>query len=42
MKETLEKIIFTLNMIDVHGADNLSRLLGCIQELQKLKDGDVK
>lgn len=40
MDETIEKIIYTLNLIDVHGADNMSRMLGCIQELQKLKDGD--
>ena len=35
---TLELIINTLNRIEVCGRDNLSRLLGCIQELEKLKE----
>ena len=38
MEETIEKIIFTLNLIDVHGEQDLSRMLGCIQELRKLKE----
>ena len=40
MDETIDKIIYTLNLIDVRGAENMSRMLGCIQELQKLKGGD--
>ena len=40
MDDVISKIIYTLNLIEVHGAENMSRLLGCIQELKKLKDGD--
>ena len=42
MNDKLNQIIYTLNQIEVHGAENLNRLLGCIQALQSLlqKDGD--
>ena len=42
MNETIDKIIYTLNLVEVHGADNMSRLLGCIQELQKMKESDTE
>lgn len=32
----LAAVIVTLGKVEVHGKDNLSRLLGCIQELEKL------
>ena len=35
--EKLEKIIYTLGLVEVHGIDNMSRLLGCIQELSKIQ-----
>ena len=35
--EKLEKIIYTLGLVEVHGVDNMSRLLGCIQELSKIQ-----
>ena len=34
--EIIEKIIKTLNVIEVRGAENLDRLLGCIQGLERL------
>lgn len=34
--EILRAIIYTLNQIEVHGKENLDRLLGSIQELEKL------
>ena len=34
--ESIEKIIKTLNVIEVRGAENLDRLLGCIQGLERL------
>lgn len=33
----LEKIISTLNSIEVHGKDNLDKLLGCIMVLEDLE-----
>lgn len=36
MNETLTHVINTLNLIDVHGKDNLNKLLGCILVLEKL------
>ena len=35
-KDRIAAVIVTLGKIEVHGKDNLSRLLGCIQELEKL------
>ena len=35
--DKLEKIIYTLGLVEVHGVDNMSRLLGCIQELSKIQ-----
>ncbi len=36
MIENLEKLLNTLNMIEVKGAANLSHLLGCIQLVQQM------
>ena len=35
-KDRIAAVIVTLGKIEVHGKDNLSRLLGCMQELEKL------
>ena len=35
-RDRIAAVIVTLGKIEVHGKDNLSRLLGCIQELEKL------
>lgn len=34
----IQAIIDTLNKIEVHGKDNLDRLLGCIQALEEIKN----
>ena len=34
MRENLEKLLNTLNLIEVRGAENMNRLLGSIQFLQ--------
>ena len=36
--DKLSLIIHTLNHIEVSGKGNLTRLLGCIQELEKMKE----
>ena len=36
MKETLQKVINTLNNVEVKGKENLDRLLGSIQVLESL------
>ena len=36
MNETIKKVIYTLNLVEVHGADNMNRLLGCIQALESV------
>ncbi len=38
MEALIRRIIATLNDVDVKGRDNLNRLLGCIQALEKLAD----
>lgn len=38
MKENLEKLLNTLNLIEVKGEANLNRLLGSIQFLQSVID----
>ena len=35
-KDRIAAVIVTLGKIEVHGKDNLTRLLGCIQELEKI------
>ena len=35
-KDRIAAVIVTLGKVEVHGKDNLSRLLGCIQELEKM------
>ena len=42
MKEKIEQLIATLNLIEVHGKENLDMLLGCILTLEQMKkDGEV-
>ena len=45
MNETIEKLIATLNLIEVRGKNNLDMLLGCILTLEQLEkeleDGEV-
>ena len=36
MDDTLRKVILTLNTISVRGADDMSKMLGCIQALQSM------
>lgn len=36
IRKTLERVIYTLNRIDVRGQDNLNALLGCIQAVEKV------
>lgn len=36
MENTLINIITVLNEIDVHGKDNIVKLLGCIQRLEQM------
>lgn len=33
----LSRVLFTMEQIDVHGKTNMNKMLGCIQELEKLK-----
>lgn len=45
MKEMLITIINTLESIEVHGSDNMSKLLGCINALIQFinqEDGEEK
>ena len=37
----LAAVIVTLGKIEVHGKDNLTRLLGCIQELEKMMNEEA-
>lgn len=37
MIKRMNLVITTLNRIAVSGSDNMNRLLGCIQELEKLR-----
>ena len=41
-KDRIAAVIVTLGKIEVHGKDNLSRLLGCIQELEKMMNEEEK
>ena len=42
MNEKIEQLIATLNLIEVHGKENLDMLLGCILTLEQMKkDGEV-
>lgn len=40
-KDRIAAVIVTLGKIEVHGKDNLSRLLGCIQELEKMMNEEA-
>lgn len=45
MESRIERIISTLNNIEVHGRDNLDMLLGCIMALEQIEsqmEQDVK
>lgn len=33
-EKTITQLIYTLNQIEVHGQQNLSMLLGCVETLQ--------
>ena len=44
--DLIQKIIFTLNGVEVKGGENLDRLLGCINALKEIiaqesKEGEV-
>lgn len=41
-RERIAAVIITLGKIEVHGKDNLSRLLGCMQELEKMMNEEDK
>lgn len=41
LKKKLEMVIETMNEIEVSGKTNLTRLLGSIQYLEKLKNGEM-
>lgn len=40
-KDRIAAVIVTLGKIEVHGRDNLTRLLGCIQELEKIMNEEA-
>ena len=40
-KDRIAAVIVTLGKVEVHGKDNLSRLLGCIQELEKMMNEEA-
>lgn len=43
MKEMIQVIINTLENVEVHGSDNMSKLLGCINALTQIinqEDGE--
>lgn len=35
--DTLTNVIYTLNLVEVKGKENLNRLLACIQTLEEFK-----
>ena len=41
-RDRIAAVSVTLSKIEVHGRDNLTRLLGCIQELDKLMNEEDK
>ena len=41
-RERIAAVIVTLGKLEVHGKDNLSRLLGCMQELEKMMNEEEK
>lgn len=36
--DAINAVLATLNTVDVKGKDNMDKMLGCIQVLEKLKD----
>lgn len=41
MRQRIAAVIVTLGKVEVHGKDNLTRLLGCIQELEKMMNEEA-
>ena len=41
-RDTLVRVLNTLNQITVSGADNLDKLLGCILAVRKILDNDAQ
>lgn len=35
-KKMVDDVVYTLNTIEIHGEDNLNRLLGCMQVLKRI------
>lgn len=38
MEELIRKVLFTLDTIEVKGRENIDRMLGCMQVLEKVAD----
>lgn len=38
MEELIRKVLATLDKVEVKGKDNLDRMLGCMQALEKIAD----
>lgn len=38
MEELIRKVLNTLDKVEVRGKDNLDKMLGCMQALQKVAD----
>ena len=38
MKEIFDRIIYSLERVEVRGKENMDILLGCIQTLEKMRD----
>lgn len=38
MEEIIRKVIATLNTVEVKGRDNMDKVLGCMQALDKVAD----
>ena len=38
MEELIRKVISTLDKVEVKGKDNLDKMLGCMQVLEKIAD----
>lgn len=36
IKATIARVIYTLGQVDVRGKDNMDKMLGCIQALERL------
>lgn len=38
MEELIRKVLATLDTVEVKGKDNLNKMLGCMQALEKIAD----